>query len=59
MDDQAKFEALRSEFEVEPGYLVRPDGTSKLVYVRAVQDAGGLEGSISRLIQTMASSFSL
>jgi hypothetical protein len=42
VDDQAKYEALKSEFEAEPAQLVRSGAPAKVVYIRAFQDEGGL-----------------
>ena len=42
VDDQARYEALKGEFEIEHAYLVRPDGEAKIKNIRVFKDKGGL-----------------
>lgn len=42
MDDQAKYEALKGEFETVPACLLRPGAEAKVVHLRAFKDQGGL-----------------
>lgn len=42
MDDQAKYEALKGEHEVEPAQLLRKGEEAKVVYLRVFKDEGGL-----------------